>query len=595
MTNRRRAVQILAAGLATALLLSGCTGRGVAEGTEVTVAVSAPFSSYNGNTSYGSTPANASVIAATNSRFFAYDERSELVPDESFGTVTVDSERPLTVTYTIADSVAWSDGVPVDAADLLLAWAANSGVLNTPGFDDEPFLDADTQQYVEDFPADVVFFDGSSGDGLELVTSTPEIGDGGRSITLVYDDYFVDWRLVFEVGVAAHVVAGEALGIGDPVEAKRAIIAAVRDADVRDLAPVSRFWNSGFTLAQGGAGPAPLVGTGPYAVASSDPDGTVLEANPHYRGDHAPTYERVLLRHIGDPLAAVAALADGSVDVAAPQPTAAVAAALNAVEGVTVERGVDAAHERLDLQLANGRNGTFDDPLVRRAFLTVIPRQQILDELVVPVHDGAQVRASHLFLPGTADYARAVEANGSADFGRPDVAAAKRLLRQAGAVAPEVCMLFDPANPRRLREFDLIRSAAAAAGFRVTDCSSPAWRELLGVPGQYDASLYALRTSNLAVTAARASFASVGAVNNTSFYANAEVDALLAELDREPDAADQTRILTDIDRLVFSDSAALPLYQFPTITAVRTGITGVSSAPLSAGVLWNVWEWMPAP
>jgi len=586
---------MLATGLAAVLLLVGCTSGGVTEGSEVTVAVTDPFSSYNGNTSFGSDPANTSVITATNSRFFAYDERSELVPDESFGTVTVDSEQPMTVTYTIADGVTWSDGVPVDAADLLLAWAANSGVLNAPGFDDGSFLDVDTQQYTDDFPADVVFFDGSSGDGLEHVTSTPAIGDGGRSITLVYDEYFVDWRLVFEVGVAAHAVARAALGADDPVTAKRAIVDAVQDADGQDLARISRFWNSGFNVTDVPPDPALLVGTGPYAIAAIDAERTTLEANPNFRGDNAPTYERVVLRHIGDPLEAVAALADGAVDVIAPQPTADVAQALNAIEGVTVESGFDATHERLDLQVANGRNDTFDDPLVRRAFLKTIPRQQIVDELVAPVHADAQVRSSHVFLPGTDDYTQSAESTGSADFGRPDLAEAKRLLREAGTVAPEVCILFDPANPRRLREFELIQSAAAKAGFQVTDCSSPTWQELLGLPGEYDASLYALRASNLAVTATRASFSSTGGVNNTSFYSNAEVDALLAELDRELDPEKQSRILADIDRVLWADSAGMPLYQFPSITAFRTGITGVTRSPLAAGVLWNVWEWMPAP
>ncbi|MCY7326238.1 MAG: ABC transporter family substrate-binding protein, partial [Microbacteriaceae bacterium] len=205
----------------------------------------------------------------------------------------------------------------------------------------------------------------------------------------------------------------------------------------------------------------------------------------------------------------------------------------------------------------------------------------------------ARVRSSHVFLPGTDDYTEAAEDNGSADYRRPDLAGAKRLLRQAGALAPEVCILFDPANPRRLSEFDVIQSAAAKAGFRVTDCSSPTWQELLGVPGQYDASLYALRASNLAVTAARASFASTGGANNTSFYSNAAVDALLAELDGEPDAAEQSRILADIDRLVWADAAGMPLYQFPSITAFRTGVTGVTPSPLAAGVLWNVWDWKP--
>ena len=279
--------------------------------------------------------------------------------------------------------------------------------------------------------------------------------------------------------------------------------------------PVS---GTGFNLTGAPPDPALLIGTGPYTPAAIDPGHTTLEANPNYRGDNAPTYERVVLRHIGDPPEAVAALADGSVDVVARQTTVDVAQALNAINGITVESGFDATHERLDLQVANGRNDRFDDPLVRRAFLTTFPRQQIVDELAAPVHADARVRSSHVFLPGTDGYTDAAESNGSAVNNRPDLAGAKRLLRQAGVVAPEVCILFDPADPRRLNEFELIQSAAAKAGFQVTDCSSPTWQELLGVPGQYDASLYALRASDLAVTAARASFASTGGVNNTSFY-----------------------------------------------------------------------------
>ena len=41
------------------------------------------------------------------------------------------SDDPLTVKYTVNDDTKWSDGTPVDAADMLLVWAAQSGNLNT--------------------------------------------------------------------------------------------------------------------------------------------------------------------------------------------------------------------------------------------------------------------------------------------------------------------------------------------------------------------------------------------------------------------------------------------------------------------------------
>ena len=36
----------------------------------------------------------------------------------------------MTITYTINEGVTWSDGTPVDAADMLMTWAGQSGVFN---------------------------------------------------------------------------------------------------------------------------------------------------------------------------------------------------------------------------------------------------------------------------------------------------------------------------------------------------------------------------------------------------------------------------------------------------------------------------------
>ncbi|MBC7723619.1 MAG: ABC transporter family substrate-binding protein [Burkholderiaceae bacterium] len=577
----------------SALVLTGCTGQSrVVQGTEVTVAAAQPFSSYNGNTSYGSNPAaNGDIIGATNSRFFSVDADLDLVADPSFGTATVVSADPFSVRYSLSDTATWSDGERVDAADLLLAWAANSGALNTPGFDDTPYLDADNR-YDRDFPPGTVFFDGSSAGGLDHVTSTPVIGDDGRSVTLAYDRYFVDWRLAFEVGVAAHVVARHAMGIDDPEEGKAAIIAAIETADVAQLRQIADFWNSGFTLAPTPAHPDLLLGTGPYTVTEVGAVHARLQANPQYRGDHAPTYESVVVRYIADPLEAVSALADGSVDVIAPQATVDVARALAGVDGIEVTTGVDGAIEHLDLQVAQGRSGVFDDERVRRAFLLTVPREEIVAGLVAPVEADASPVDSEVFLPGAPGYDDAVRTNGSDAYDAVDIPAARALLASAGVVSPEVCVLFDPANPRRVAGYELIRASAADAGFVVSDCSSPDWRELLGLPGGYDASLYALRSTNLAIGSARAAFAPGGA-NNTNFLDVPAITTLLDTLDTTSEPAAQAGLLSTIDGAVWAQSAGLPLYQFPSITAVRADVAGATPSPLAPGPLWNVWQWTP--
>src|SRR5690606_22560461 len=136
------------------------------------------------------------------------------------------------------------------------------------------------------------------------------------------------------------------------------------------------------------------------------------------------------------------------------------------------------------------KSGSFDDPLVREAFLKVVPRQEIVDKLITPLTGSTELRDSQVFVPGAAGYEASVAANGSSEFASVDVEGAKELLAEAGNPNPEVCILYSPTNPRRSNEFLFIQQSAAQAGFNVTDCSSADWQDLLGTAGSYDAAIY---------------------------------------------------------------------------------------------------------
>ncbi|HEY9499716.1 MAG TPA: ABC transporter family substrate-binding protein [Terrimesophilobacter sp.] len=587
--------------------MSGCTAPTVIQDSTVTVAASQEFFSLNDKTSYGASPANSAIVQAVNSSFNRYDSAPKLVPDTSFGSYQLLSTDPLTVRYTIADGVTWSDGVPVSAADLLLAWAANSGALNTEDFDDSDYIDRETGQYTKPFPSDTVFFDGAVNEGLQYVTKTPVIGDDGRSLTLSYDRYFADWPLVLEVGLPAHVVAGHALKLDPPSKgsatdaerrqaaerARDALVDAIQKRDTARLSAISSFWDSGFNFDSLPDDSSLLVSTGPYTITGFTKGKQVtLTANPNYHGDRNPVIETIVVKFIADPLSQVQALKDGEADVIAPQLSDDVATALLGIRGATVESGFDGTYEHLDLQIADSRSGVFGDKRVREAFLKVVPRQQILDAVVLPVQEDAALRSSQLFLPGSPDYADAVAGNGSSAYAEVDVPGAKALLAEAGAIRPVVCILFDPGNPKRLLEFQLIQKSAALAGFGITDCSSPDWVNLLGTPGSYDASLFAWKVTNLSVAGAQAIFGT-GERSNLNHYSNPAVDTLFDQLAIETDPAKRTGIRQEIDRLLWSDAYGVTLYQNPAVVAYNGTVSGVKLAPLSPGVLWNVWEWAP--
>src|SRR5690554_4307209 len=573
----------MAALVATMLVLVGCTPVSkVVEGTSVTVAVDQPMTSYNPNTGFGSaTPSNASIFAATNSSFVSYDETPSLQKDTSFGLATVVSTEPLVVTYAVADGIRWSDGTPVDAADLLLAWAANSTNLNDPEFDPTEFIDQGTGRFTDDFPRDVVYFDGFTGNGLQLVTQTPEMGADGRSITMTFDEYFADWSLVFDLGMPAHVVAGKALRIAEPLAAKDALIDAIEADNRRKLGAIARFWNSGFNLTDDVPG-----------------EQLTLTVNPEYRGDNLPYFEEVVVRFISDPLQAVAAMDAGEVDIIAPQVTEDVISALESADGAHVDHGFSGTWERLDLKFSASKNGAIENQLVRQAFLNTVPRQEILDSIIRPVGPEATLRDSQVFLPGAPGYDDAVEENGSRSYARVNISRAERLLAQAAETdpslaAPTVCLLFDPANPKRVAEFQLIKSSAAQADITVTNCSSPDWNNLLGTPNSYDAALYALRETNLAVSAVEAAFSSTSGLNNHGAYSSPAADALLADARGPVSAKERRALLTELDALLWEDAVGLPLYQFPTVTATSDKVTGVIRSPFAPTALWNPWRWKP--
>ncbi len=581
-----------------ALILSGCAApqSEIVEGSTLSVAWNQPFYSYNGVTSFGNATANNNITYATLGGFNYYDNTPELVKDESFGTYEKISDDPLVVEYTIADGVTWSDGTAVDAVDLLLNWAALSRALDTPDFDSSEFTDPDTGAFTDDFPTDVVYFDSGADPttGMGLVSATPEVSDDKKSVTLTYDAPFVDWELVMTPPLPAHVVGKNALEIEDNQEAKDAVLAAILDADDEALASISSFWNTGFNFTEMPEDTDLVLSSGPYVITDFVADQFVkLTANTEYTGDNQPAVEEITVRFITDPLAAVQALQNGEVQVISPQATVDVTDALAALD-VTVIGGYEGTYEHIDLQFDQSKSGHFNDPLLREAFMKVIPRQEIVDKLIVPIQADATVRDSQVFLPGAEGYDESVAENGSEAYAEVDIEGAKALIAEAGVTDPEVCMLFSSTNPRRANEFLLIQQSAALAGFNVTDCSSPDWGGLLGTPGAYDASLFGWQSTSLGVTnGPPPTFATEG-INNLNFYSNPEMDALTAALSTEFDAAAQIEIQKEIDKLLWSDFYGVTLFQFPAVTAYdQTQIANIAPSTLAPTIFWNIWDWEP--
>ncbi len=556
-----------------------------------------PFFSYNENTSNGNATANANIKYLMNDQFVFYNADAELQMNDSFGTMEKTSDDPLTVKYTLSDDTTWSDGTPVDAADMLLVWAAQSGNVNTIPADQ---VKTDEATGLPKNTKGKVYFDSSS-PGLALVKQTPEISDDGKSLTLVYDEPFADWQLdMTGLGVPAHITAGKALGIDDAQEAKDAFIAAVNDKDEAALAKISEFWNTGYDYTKMPDDPDLALSNGAYVMKDfKENEFMTLEKNPKYKGDHEASIDQLTIRWNEDPMAQVQALQNGEIDMFSPQVTSDVVEAAEKVDNADIQTGVEGTYEHFDLVLNN--KGPFDPAsyggdkkkanLVRKAFLHGIPRQEVVDKLIKPITPDAEVRNSFLKTAGSPGYDEVVAQNGSSEYSEVDPAKSMDLLKEAGVKTPiDVRVMYAADNVRRENEFQLYKPALAKAGFNLIDKKSAKWGEKLG-DGTYDAVFFGWQSTSTAVSSDQAIF-EPGGINNLIGYSNPEVDKLFEELIVTTDEARQLELQTQIEQVLFEDAIGITIFQFPSATiSNKNRVTNVDSAILAPTMFYGFWDW----
>jgi len=589
------------------LALAACSGSegdtstdddnaGISTDTALNIAWNQPMSSFNGDSITGNATANNIITYMANSRFNDYNADLELVIDESWGTYEVVSEDPLSIKYTYADTAKWSDGVAGSPADLLLEWAAQSGKFNNV----EPELDADGNVVNQEAVDAGIYFDAAN-PAVALITETPEIEDD--SITLVYSKPYADWATALDNNLPAHIVAQRALGIEDPQEATDALVKAIQDEDPAALSKIAKVWSDDWNFASLPDDPQLLVTSGPYTITEfKEEQYLTLSANPDYEGDKKAVFDKVTIRYNGDPMGQVQALQNGEVDLISPQSTADVLTALQAIDTLEVETNVEGTYEHVDMQQANG--GPFDPATyggdaekakkVRQAFLKTIPRERIVTDLIAPLNPEAEVRNSFTQVPGSPMYDGIVDMNGQQEaYGEVDIDGAKALLAEAGVPAVQVRLLFDPNNTRRVNQFEIIKQSAAEAGFDVVAYTVQTdWgTDLSNATSFYDAALFGWQSTSTAVTEPDANYRT-GSTNNYFGYSNPEVDALFDELQTETDAAEQERILGDVEKHLVDDAFGVTLFQHPGITAYNPEKIGnVQKLGIAPTIFYGFWEW----
>lgn len=565
----RRRTAGLAAIVALALTAAGCQSATlpatVVKGSEVAVGWSGSVTNANPAATAEATQGNIDVAALTRGHFAELVE-GEVQTDRSFGKVSIVDKDPFTVRYDLA-TPQWSDGIGLDGADLLLAWAARDPKNGFAGVRT----------------------------GLALSDELVDFDESKRSLEVSFTQPVSDWATALDVAVPAHAVAQTALGIDDPIEAKKAVIDAVRDDDTATLKKLAETWNTGFQLFTDEKPTArQLISSGPYRITglTADDAGTQsvrLRVNTAYNGPLKPSYERIDLRGVVDD-DRMAQLGKG-LDVVQ-------------IDPVPARRAEVAALERRDYRLTTGHDGTmwvlalrgdrrpFATKRARTAFLKAVPRSDVVKAGGGAWNDAYKDSDSVLFAPDAEGYDVAIEDSGftsglGTESEDPGVERAK-----AGVNGPAatICLLYDRRNSFGVDAYSVLRTAMAEAGWTMRDCGVDELGEPSTYPEDWQAALI-----NIPVPRTASQLAALwgsDAKTDLTGVAGAGRDDLIAAWGRATDRFTYRDALVAVEKSIVDDAVVLPLAMNPSIVVSTPGVDGVKvrsgpNAALTAGMV----EW----
>ena len=525
------------------------------------------FLSYNGLQSNTYTTYNSAVVDRMFSSFWYFGTDGSIIPDKDFGTYEKTSDDPLTVKYTISDDAKWSDGTPVTAGDFIVHWAANNDTVKAEG-------------------SETPLFDSISFEQGKYIPEAPEGEADGKEFTVTYPEPYADWEILISTALPAHIVAKEA---GMSFEE---LVTAAKEKDVEALTPAAEFWNDGWDFSPGELPDASLVPSmGPYKFKDGGwqaGQSITLEANPEYWGTPPATKELVL--RFADPKTHVQALQNGDLDVIEPQATVDTLQQLEGLgEDVNVQTGDQLTWEHVDYN--RGEGSVFaDSPELREAFALCLPRQQIVDNLIKPIYADAQVMNLREVFPFQDKYQEVVDAAYPKEMDQPNIEKAKELVEKSGVSKPTVRLGYQAGNQRRTETVALIKSSCDQAGFDVQDANSPVFFKEVMPAGDYDAALYAWAGSGQKASGANI-YQSDGAQNQQS-YNNPEVDAAWDKLATSLDENEQLEQVKTIEKLLWEDFQAIPLYAHPGLVGHKADVANVRDTAAQSGALWNVEQWV---
>lgn len=592
-------------------LISISTSKG-ATGPAVTIVTTNNMTSLNPDVINFNLTINKEIDYFQRANFYYINDKGVYVPNTDLGSYQIVSQTPFRVKYTIKSNRVWSDGTPITAVDLLLHHSICSS----------RYVSSAALGNINSNPSDLAFKSNCYGGKYgEYVSGLPLISDDKLSLTVEYDRYFPEWLTVGPKPFPVHalVLLSEnekgLKNVATTTLAKERFERAFYNYDSRALSAYGNIWSNSYNIqsVNNSTNPLLLVSSGGYQVQSASPgDRVTLIYNDKYNsGPSVNGIASVIYRVIGDGTSAAQALRNQQVDILSGQPTADTVALLKTIPTARIVEAPFSVYEHLDLRTgtasgeAVGYNGIFEGNSqrafdLRRAFLLTIPRDEIIQKLIVPVNGSAQRLDSLFYFYSDQDYMEVISNNGIEPFTRSQIsreAEALSLVRKHFPLASptnlqvKVNLLWGTtANTRRSSAAQLIKSAAARAGFDVNAPGVTTWSTQLS-SSAWDASFFAWVRQESTVNRIQSMYCS-NCGNNLTGWSSSIIDSIDRTVSANLLTSQQMReqfILAEQE--IYKNNWSLPLFQHPGVLAVNANLAGLRPSPYSLSLVWNYWEW----
>ena len=588
MRKMRRGVAIGALTMAGALIFAACSSNssgggttttqssksttvttvGVTSGGNLTFALDEDLAGFNVNTSAASEFVLQEILDIVWPQMFITNPQLQPVLNtQLMNSATQTSTSPQTIVYTINPKAVWSDGKPIDAADFIYNYDAQSGNKSYKDLGNKTFDAASTVGYNQ-----IKTIVGSSPpNGAACTTTTlqatlpPVTCGNGDTVTVVFAKPFADWKSLFSNVVPEHI----ATTVG---------------------------WNTGFNTDY-----TKVLSGSWYVIKSYSPNQSlVLQRNPTYWGTPGKL-STITFSFITDDSQEVPALQNSEANLINPASVSlAIVQSADQVTGITKQTIPGLEFEHFDFNEANKYLAKLD---VRQAIAYGTDRKAIIQRTVGEFATGINPLGNRMLMPNQPGYV-----NNGAAYATVNVAKAKSLMQQAGYTmgsdgyfqsgGQDVTLTISSTTGNMLRQNteELFQSQMKTIGIKIKiqnyDASTFFGTNLPG--GNFDIAEFAwvstpFLSGNEAIYCSYTNTTECS--ENWDHYANSTVDTDVFNGASATDSATETSDYNAADTQLWADMDTLPLYQKPQFYAWTDTYGNVVPNASSTGVPWNANLW----